>query len=195
MTETGENKSSSTSAIRRTSWIRRLLFTGLILGLVCIVAVLAIIVLVDLEGVIKQYKEPLLSQVSSQLQRKVEVEDIKASKWPSLSIGLDKFAIQAPARAGEDAPALLTFEKLRFGVSLSAALFSLGRRVEINEVTVVKPTLYVERMTDGRFRFYDLTEPSKSPEETTEESTEEPKPETKEEEPRTRSQRSIGILR
>lgn len=124
---------------------------GILLGLVglSVVALGVAAFLVDLDALVERYRPEIEQAVSQALNRRVQVEGIDSTWFPTLGVQVNGVRIgNAPLDGpdpGLDAEPFVTAEALRVGVAVWPALVSLGKDVQITEVVLREPWVRVVR--------------------------------------------------
>lgn len=103
---------------------------------------------VALDSYVHRHEREVLAQLEARLGRKVDVGRLDVSLWRGLTA--DKVVVGGSRAPGDEAP-LLTVERVRVRPQLARTLLTLGRRVQIRDVELVRPTLNLVRLADGSF--------------------------------------------
>lgn len=121
--------------------MKKIIYILLGLALAAVVAIAALISLVDPN----QFKPQLAEQVKKSTGRELVMEgNIGWRFWPSLGLSLEKVALRNPAGFAE--PDLLRFEQ---GDASVALLPLLSHRLDIGEVTLSGAHLFIQTKADG----------------------------------------------
>ena len=101
-----------------------------------------------LDSYVHRHERELLAQLESRLGRKVDVGRLEVSLWSGLTA--DKVVVGGSRAAGDEAP-LVTVERVRVRPQIARTLLTLGRRVQIRDIELVRPTVNLVRLADGSF--------------------------------------------
>lgn len=130
-------------------WNRALLVLGLLtVGLVLLV------VLFEPDAVAERRRPELEARLSERLGRRVTLGAIDVELWP---LGATISEVRVAGRAPTEAP-LLEAPQLVARLAPVPFLLSFGRRLEIEEVSLVEPRLSTSRFPDGRWSHGDVVE-------------------------------------
>lgn len=143
---------SMPNAPQRRGILRRIAIgVGVAVALVVVLLVAAVL-LIDSKAVTSRVVDAILPRASAALGRDVTIRSTALSIFPSPRVRLAGFAVAG--RPGE--PALVEADGLDVSVALWPLLRSLGRRIEVEGVTLERPTVNVVRGRDGRWNFEGL---------------------------------------
>ncbi|HEX6838082.1 MAG TPA: AsmA-like C-terminal region-containing protein, partial [Polyangia bacterium] len=124
---------------------------NVLIGLLIAVAVVAAALIgasFALDSYVHRHERELLGQLESRLGRKVDVGRLDVSLWRGLTA--ERVVVGGSRAAGDEAP-LLTIERVRLRPQLARTLATLGRRVQVRDVELVRPALNLVRLADGSF--------------------------------------------
>jgi uncharacterized protein involved in outer membrane biogenesis len=113
----------------------------------------AIYHLIDFGGLVTEKVREQTPALREALGRDVELGPIRTHFFPTLGVRLD--GVKVAAREAGGAP-LLEVERISVDVALWKALLSLGKKLEIVDVTLDGPALHVVRHADGTLSVDDL---------------------------------------
>ncbi|MEM1024836.1 MAG: AsmA family protein [Myxococcota bacterium] len=152
----GDSERASGKSVRLTMRLVKILLGGLaaLLGLGA-TAVLALVFLVDLDGLIDRYTAPALDAASAALGRELKVDEVHVTWFPVLGVEATTLAV-AESPAVEGNIPFLQAEAMSIGVELWPALSSFGKDLRVDRVVLSRPVVRVVRMEDGRYNFSDL---------------------------------------
>lgn len=132
--------------------LRKILkYVGILIGLL-IVAIVAILLLVDFDAVINDQLEAERPKLEARLGRKVRFGPVKATFFP---LGAVLGDVQIAGRTPEEAP-LLTLKAARFRVDLWRAIASAGRDTRLDELEVDGLVVHLIREADGHLSYEDV---------------------------------------
>ncbi|WP_461602234.1 AsmA family protein [Aeromonas rivipollensis] len=135
--------------------MKKIIYILLGLALAAVVAIAALISLVDPN----QFKPQLAEQVRKNTGRELVMEgDIGWRFWPSLGLSLEKVALRNPAGFAE--PDLIRFEQ---GDASVALLPLLSHRLEIGAVTLNGAHLFIQTKADGSSNLSGLIKDAAAP--------------------------------
>jgi AsmA protein len=111
-------------------------------------AVLAIVAVVNLNGLIKQHKDYLIAQAEAALGRKVEVGDVGVTLWGGIGARLKEFSIaDDPSFSNEPFVRAADLQvNLKF-------LPLLQKQFRISRIILHRPVINIIRNKDGQFNF------------------------------------------
>jgi AsmA protein len=99
-----------------------------------------------LDSYVHRHEHEVLAQLETRLGRKVDVGRLSASLWTGLTA--ENVTIGGSSLPGDQAP-LFTAERVRVRASLMRTLLTLGRRVQVADIRLSRPTVNVVRLADG----------------------------------------------
>ncbi|MFR9702925.1 AsmA family protein [Aeromonas sanarellii] len=135
--------------------MKKIIYILLGLALAAVVAIAALVSLIDPN----QFKPQLAEQVRKSTGRELVMEgEIGWRFWPSLGLSLEKVALRNPAGFAE--PDLVRFEQGEASVGL---LPLLSHRLEIGKVTLSGAHLFIQTRADGSSNLRDLLKASAEP--------------------------------
>ncbi|MBL0652862.1 AsmA family protein [Aeromonas caviae] len=135
--------------------MKKIIYILLGLALAAVVAIAALVSLIDPN----QFKPQLAEQVRKSTGRELVMEgEIGWRFWPSLGLSLEKVALRNPAGFAE--PDLVRFEQGEASVGL---LPLLSHRLEIGKVTLSGAHLFIQTKADGSSNLRDLLQASAEP--------------------------------
>lgn len=135
--------------------MKKIIYILLGLALAAVVAIAALVSLIDPN----QFKPQLAEQVRKSTGRELVMEgEIGWRFWPSLGLSLEKVALRNPAGFAE--PDLVRFEQGEASVGL---LSLLSHRLEIGKVTLSGAHLFIQTKADGSSNLRDLLQASAEP--------------------------------
>jgi AsmA protein len=135
--------------------VKKIIYILLGLALAAVVAIAALVSLIDPN----QFKPQLAEQVRKSTGRELVIQgDIGWRFWPSLGLSLEKVALRNPAGFAE--PDLVRFEQGEASVGL---LPLLSHRLEIGKVTLSGAHLFIQTRADGSSNLRDLLQASADP--------------------------------
>ncbi|MGY4003956.1 AsmA family protein [Aeromonas sanarellii] len=135
--------------------MKKIIYIMLGLALAAVVAIAALVSLIDPN----QFKPQLAEQVRKSTGRELVMEgEIGWRFWPSLGLSLEKVALRNPAGFAE--PDLVRFEQGEASVGL---LPLLSHRLEIGKVTLSGAHLFIQTKADGSSNLRDLLQTSAEP--------------------------------
>lgn len=117
------------------------------------VAVIALIIILGIAGLAlffpkERAKELAIEKISTALERRVTIEGVSLSFWGGLGVYLEDIKIDNPPEFEQ--PYLLTAAALDVKLSLIPLLF---KRVEIDQVILEKPVIFMQRLPSGTVNF------------------------------------------
>ena len=139
--------------------IRRILIAFGVLILVVVLVLGIGLWLLDIDALIERYKPDAVAAASEALGRPVKLGQVSATWFPDVGVVARDLEISAPEGTPAAQP-LATADALRISFALWPALSSFGRQVEVDEITLVGPTIRVEKDANGRYSFSDILERS-----------------------------------
>lgn len=92
-------------------------------------------------------------QIEAELGRKLRIGEVKTGFFPTLSVHLPSIAVEG---ASPEEPALLEIGAFDLEIALWKAIFTLGKTLEIRDITVREPRVVVLRRADGSLSIDDL---------------------------------------
>jgi len=135
--------------------VKKIIYILLGLALAAVVAIAALVSLIDPN----QFKPQLAEQVRKSTGRELVMEGAIGWRfWPSLGLSLEKVALRNPAGFAE--PDLVRFEQGEASVGL---LPLLSHRLEIGKVTLSGAHLFIQTKADGSSNLSDLLTASAEP--------------------------------
>lgn len=118
--------------------------------------------LVDLDGILRQYKPQALQLASEGMDRKVDLKTLKSQWFPTLGVRLEGLLVgdqpladtasTAPGTAA-DHPPFIDAGAVEVGVAVWPALTSLGKDIQVTQVRLERPMVRIVRFKDGTFNF------------------------------------------
>ena len=150
--------------------ILRWVLVGLVGLLVLVVGGLAAAAwLVDVDGLIEQYKPQALEAASTALGREVELGSVSPTWFPTLGLRATEIAISDTPldTAADDSPDFVDLDAIEVGIAVWPALVSLGKDIEVSVVRLEGPKIRVVRFEDGGFNFSDIGASAETTEEET----------------------------
>lgn len=121
-----------------------------------VVAALGITVaLLDIDGLIAKYKPKALAAASEAVGREVEAGTIETTWFPDLGIVANDLVVASSTVSKSEAP-MVEVKSLRLSVAIWDALFSLGQKVDFDEIVLVQPVVRVRQRPDGTWNFASL---------------------------------------
>ncbi len=129
-------------------WGRTLLM--IVIGLVALIVVALALApsLLNLE----QIKDQVVNRVEQQLNRDIELGQVRLELFSGLGAGLDQLTIANPK--GWQSPHFVKFDTVSVKVALRPLL---SRRIEVSKIILHTGEIVVERDAQGRFNYDDLT--------------------------------------
>lgn len=130
----------------------------MLIGLVIAAGVIAVALVATslaLDAYAHRHERELIGQLETRLGRKVEMGRLSVSLWRG--VVAERLTIGGSSAPGDGAP-LLTVERVRVRPALVRTLASLGRRVQLRDVEVVRPALQLVRLADGTFNVDQVAE-------------------------------------
>ncbi|ETX09243.1 MAG: hypothetical protein ETSY2_00640 [Candidatus Entotheonella gemina] len=129
-------------------WGRALLI--IVIGLIALI-VLALALAPSLLN-LEQIKEQVVNRVEQQLNRDVELGQVRLEFFNGLGAGLDRLTIANPP--GWQSPYFIKVDTLSVKVALRPLL---SRKIEVSKIILNNGEIVIERDAQGRFNYDDLT--------------------------------------
>ncbi len=131
---------------------------GGLLGLLLLV-LLVVGFTVDLGSMVEKQIVAQAPQIQAKLGRSLRIGRVRLKLLPKTRLELRDLAIEAqPGSTGLLAQPLLTIGAVRARVAVFPLLWSLGRRVEVDNVEVADLRVQVMRTADGKLSYQDILE-------------------------------------
>lgn len=111
-----------------------------------LVLLAALVLFLKLYFTSDRLKALIIPKVEETIQRSVSVGDISLSLFPRLAVNLERLSISAPKESAFDKEEFLSLEELVLDVHVFALL---DDRVEIDEIILTQPKLYLEVNKQG----------------------------------------------
>lgn len=92
-------------------------------------------------------------RIEAALGRSIRVGPVQTSFFPTLSVRVPGIAVEG---VSPQEPALLDIDEVRVEIALWKAIFTLGKTLEIRDISVREPRLVVLRHADGSLSIEDL---------------------------------------
>jgi hypothetical protein len=145
---------------------RALKILALVLGIAAalgVASVIAALVFVDLDKLVNELIAKAKPDLEQRLGRQVSIGKVATRVFPTLGGQVQGIAIAADAAHEEDDRPLLKVDSVGFEVALLKAVFTLGKSIEVKDVTVDGLRVSLVRYPDGRLSTQDILDRQPEP--------------------------------